>query len=61
MDIPETIETGMSLWAIEKNTGRILENDMPFMVSHVSKHEVIGVDSSGNNRAFKRSVFDFTR
>lgn len=61
MDIPETITEGMSLWAIEKSTGRILENDMPFRVSHVSRHEIIGVDEGGNNRAFDRSVFDFTR
>lgn len=61
MDTPETITEGMSLWAIEKDTGRILENDMPFRVSHVSRHEIIGVDDGGNNRAFDRSVFEFTR
>ena len=61
MDIPETITEGMSLWAIEKNTGRILENDMPFRVSHVSRNEIIGVDEGGNNRVFNRSMFDFTR
>ena len=61
MDTPETIETGMSLWAIERADGRILEIDMPFKVSHVGKKEIIGVDQGGNNRVFDLSVFDFTR